>query len=108
MDGQTLNEIPRRALRLYTSLAGEFSRFLQTEVRRTTRTTLPLYKLLFSNMTRLETIAGELENNNQVQTAAQTLEQSAQRTVTRIIEPEQQEDPPSSGIFSFFTKSNRS
>ena len=104
MDGQTLNEIPRRALRLYTALAGDFSRFLQTEVRRTTRTTLPLYKLLFSNMTRLETIASELEDNKAVQTAAQTLEQSAQNTVRQIIEPEQQEDPPSTGIFSFFTK----
>jgi hypothetical protein len=100
MDGQTLNEIPRRALRLYTALAGDLSRFLQTEVR---RTTLPLYKLLFSNMTRLEAIASELEDNKEVQTAAKTLEQSAQRTVTRIIDPEPEDATPT-GIFSFFTK----
>jgi hypothetical protein len=107
MDGQTLNTLPRRALKLYKNLAAAFSRFLQVQVTRNGPTKVPLYKLIFSNMARLDSIAGELEDNDQVHAAAQTLEQSAQRTVDQIIEPGSEEGPLT-GIFSFFSKKSTS
>jgi len=87
LDGQTLNELAEeRARQLYRQLMQAFKRFLDVDVpvgQRERRT--PLYKLLFSNLTRLELVAMDLRTHPAVGEAAAALEASAQRIIEAIV-----------------------
>ena len=85
-DGDTLNGIPERALKLYARLSKAFGRFI--EVRVTSghrRVRLPLYKLIFANVSNLEPLAGRLRKTYRVVQAAKTLEQESQRVIDDLL-----------------------
>ncbi|NQT53714.1 hypothetical protein HQ576_16775 [bacterium] len=95
LDGGVLNEIPQQALRQYAELLRAFGAFIQIEVpwgarslrpplgRRCLR--VPLYRLIFGNMSRLGRVAKALGDVDEVRRAAAALEATAQRIIDQIL-----------------------
>ncbi|MBN1567790.1 MAG: hypothetical protein JXA73_08070 [Acidobacteria bacterium] len=64
LDGAALNDIPKRALRCWGSLSQAFRRFLNTDVAwGNRRIKMPLYKVIFSNFSRLHLVSGALRED---------------------------------------------
>lgn len=86
LGGSELNQIPQKALCLYTRLSRSFSHFLGTEVIWGYRKiNLPLYKIIYGNFTRLNLVGKELEDNYSVKNAVVCLEAEAQAIIKEII-----------------------
>lgn len=86
MDGAAINEVPRKALGLYARLSSAFGRFLSMETacgRR--RVPLPLYKVLFGNLPRLDPIAKGLKADPRAREAARRLEQESRAIVGELV-----------------------
>jgi hypothetical protein len=74
LDGAALNRLPDKALKLYTRLSKAFGQFLELQVTwGGRRVRLPLHKLVLANVTRLGTVAEELNANTVVREAAERL-----------------------------------
>lgn len=86
LDGSSLNALPEKALKLYTRLTQAFSKFIGVEVPwGTARIRVPIYKLLFANLTRLPYVAEALQADHDAQAAAQRLEQDAQLIIDGLV-----------------------
>jgi len=87
LDGDELNELPKKALNLYVQLSRAFSQFLQTEVEWGSRSLkTPLYKIIFGNFFRLDGIAGALTRDQGLVQASRKLDQSAEAIIGYIFE----------------------
>jgi len=85
-DGDAVDEVPRRALRLYGQLATSFGAFLNTDVPSPHGGTMPLYKRLFANVDRLELVAEALVDHEAVDTSAVSLEEASQAIVDELLD----------------------
>ena len=86
LDGAAINELPRKALKLYARLSAAFGRFLAVEVKWGHRqATVPLYKLVFGSFSRLALVAKGLKDDKHISEAAQKLEQESQAIATEIV-----------------------
>jgi hypothetical protein len=84
--GSDLNDISRRALASYASLSREYGRFLATEVKwRCDGPKLPLFKSIFGNFYRLESLAGLAEPNADLVEASKRLESSSENAIAEVI-----------------------
>jgi len=85
--GQELNDVPQQALKLYPHLSRAFSRFLGQEVAwGRDQIAVPLYKLIYGNFYRLESVAQVLENNPEVREGKMVLENAAGELVGAMVE----------------------
>ena len=86
LDGKELNEIPQKALKLYSRLSRAFSRFLQMEVTWSNRrAVLPLYKLIFGNFYRMKLVAEALRENSEVSRGKEELEKESHIIIDKIM-----------------------
>jgi hypothetical protein len=86
LDGAAINDLPRKAIKLYVRLSSAFSSFLGVEVQwGHCKARVPLYKLVFGNFSRLALVAGRLSDDTHIQTAAQRLEKESQTIVSEIV-----------------------
>ncbi|MEW6366940.1 MAG: hypothetical protein AB1714_20115 [Acidobacteriota bacterium] len=85
LDGSALNALPREAQRLYVKLCKAFGRFLRTEVRWGWRNTaVPIHKLLFANVPRLELVGNALKGTPAVAEAVAHIEEVAAGVISDI------------------------
>jgi hypothetical protein len=87
LDGKALAEVPQAALKLYPGLSRAFSRFLAVELpwgRK--RALVPLYKLLFANFSRLDTVRQAIVEKEEPMQAAELLEKQSQAVVRALLE----------------------
>ncbi|MBN1894357.1 hypothetical protein JW906_07665 [bacterium] len=87
LDGDELNELPKKALNLFIQLSRAFSQFLQTDVEwgsRSIRT--PLFKIIFGNFYRLDGIAAALIRDQGLVRASQKLDKTAESIIEHIVE----------------------
>jgi hypothetical protein len=78
IEGRFLNELPRRATRLFTLLSRSFSTFLSTLVPwGPDKISQPLWKLLYAHIGRLERVAWALNRNKVMIRARTALENQA-------------------------------
>lgn len=86
LDGATINDLPRRALKLYVRLSAAFSRFLSVEICwGHQKATITLYKLVFGNFSRLPLIAAQIKEDSCIRSAALRLEQEAFMIVGEVV-----------------------
>jgi hypothetical protein len=84
--GSDLNGIGRRALTCYASLSREYAAFLSTGVKwRSDRPRHPLFKLVFANFYRLESLAGLTEMNAGLIEGCERLESSSRAVISEVI-----------------------
>jgi len=86
LEGEELNNMSQNVLPLYSKLSKKFMQFLSTEVIWGIRgVKVPLYKLIFSNFSRLEVLKNKLLRNNAIVSAAEKLENSADVIMKSIL-----------------------
>jgi len=86
LEGGALTEIPQKALKLYSRLSLHFSKFLKTEVSWGNRNvTIPLYKLLFGNFSRLDTVWPHLHKKDLFRKATRALETESQNLIAELL-----------------------
>jgi hypothetical protein len=86
LDGGALNDVPQRALKLYAALSKAFGCFLRVEVSwGCHQAQVPIYKLVFGNLSRLELVGKALSRNQTVMAAGARLEAEAQKIIAAII-----------------------
>jgi hypothetical protein len=86
LDGKALAEVPQAALKLYPGLSRAFSRFLALELpwgRK--RALVPLYKLLFANFSRLDTVRQAIAERDELKQASELLEKQSQAVIQAIL-----------------------
>ena len=84
-EGSALNELPKQALKRYARLARAFAQFVRVEVKWGPRETkLPLYKLLFANLNRLDEVAKRVRSHPKLELAAKTLEDEAAAIILEL------------------------
>lgn len=85
--GGTVDEVPRLAQQLYRQLAISFGAFLTIQVSSTgSRAEVPLYKLIFGNIERLDRVAADLDGNEAVLAAAEKLNEDSRTMVEMILD----------------------
>lgn len=78
IEGGTLTELPRKAAHLYKKLSRAFSGFLLSETTwGYNKVTMPVWKLLYANFTRLDLICSSLMQDNKITPKIQQLEREA-------------------------------
>lgn len=78
LDGGALNELPQQARQHYKGLLAAFSRFLATEIAWGARSQqIPLWKVLYGNFSRLESIGSVLRQGPELVRASTTLDRAA-------------------------------
>jgi len=88
LDGEAINNIPKKALVQYSRLTRAFGIFLRVEVAWGNRkTAMPLYKLLFGNFSRLEKVGPMLKNDPELAPAISQLERQAARAIQAMVCP---------------------
>jgi hypothetical protein len=86
LQGSELDEIPKNTLPLYARLIGAFSEFLEVGVIwGIENVELPLYKLIFSNFSRLDLVSAKLRENPDIVAAAGKLESTSQEVIGKIV-----------------------
>jgi hypothetical protein len=84
--GSDLNDIGRRALTYYAFLSREYGRFLSTNVKwEAGGPKYPLFKLIFGNFYRLESLAGLADLNTDLVEASRRLESSSEHVILEVI-----------------------
>ncbi len=87
LDGAALNELPQEAIKLYGKLSRAFNRFLELEVAwGYQHLNVPLYKLVFGNFARLDSIGKALAADRCITEAGERLEVEAQAIIDRTVE----------------------
>jgi hypothetical protein len=87
LDGKALAEVPQAALRLFPGLSRAFSRFLALELpwgRKQAH--VPLYKLLFANFSRLDTVREAIAATDELNRAAEALEKQSRAVILSLLE----------------------
>lgn len=86
LDGDALNSLPEKALKLYVRLGSAFGRFLRTEVRwGRVGATVPIGKLIFANFSRLDLVAPSLKDNEVLAEASRVFEDQAREVIDRML-----------------------
>jgi hypothetical protein len=86
LDGAVLNQIPDKALKLYSRLSRAFGQFIEVPVTwGHRRVKLPLYKLIFANTSRLAQVAVELQETPHIRQAADRLENESKRVIEGML-----------------------
>jgi hypothetical protein len=86
LDGSALNALPQQALPLYVRLSQAFNRFLEVEIPWGHRQLqVPLAKLLWGNVSRLELVGSALKDHAAVREAGARLEAVAQEVIERVL-----------------------
>jgi hypothetical protein len=83
LDGEALARVPQTALRLYPRLSQDFAEFLKVDVP-WGRQEAPLYKLLFANFSRLETVHEAVGRRRKLKKAARVLEGKSQAIINTL------------------------
>lgn len=87
LEGSEIDKVPQKALRLFSNLSRHFGKFFALEVPwGETSNQVPLYKLIFSNLSRLELIKEMLADNDAVCEGREKLEAVAESTLAEINE----------------------
>ena len=85
-DGAALASLPQRVRPLYFRLSRAFGTFLKKEVQwKSGLNPLPLYKILFANMSRLDILQENLKDNAAVNEAAKKLNQESDAIIEKIL-----------------------
>lgn len=86
LDGGALTKIPQAARTGYSGLLKEFDSFLSMEVAWSRdKIAQPLWKLVYSNMDRLDLVEDEIANAKQLATAAGRLDAAAEATTKLLV-----------------------
>jgi len=86
LDGARLNSLPEQALGLYYHLCNAFSCFLEVRVNwGYRRLSVPLYKILYANYSRVALIAASLIGEESIKGAAKVLECEARTIIAEIV-----------------------
>jgi hypothetical protein len=86
-DGATLAALPQKVRPLYSQLSAAFSSFLKQEVLwREGRSPLPLFKVLFGNLSRLELLPEMLKGDSVLKAAVEKLEKESGAIIGKILE----------------------
>ncbi|MBN2372928.1 hypothetical protein JXL19_03970 [bacterium] len=86
LDGGQLNEIPQKALSLYSRLSISFSQFLDTEISwGYHRIRIPLYKIIYGNFYQLDIVGRILREDHEVKNGAARLESDSQAIIREIL-----------------------
>lgn len=86
LDGRALAEVPQAALRLFPALSQTFNRFLGVEVPWGRRNVpVALYKLLFANFSRLESVRKAIAEKDELRRAAEALEKQSQAVIQALL-----------------------
>jgi len=86
LEGDMLNTLPLHAIRLYSNLSIAFSKFLATEVSWSTqKSKTPLWKILYANFSRLETVARDLTGDKRLSKAGRKLENQSRGIINSVI-----------------------
>jgi hypothetical protein len=85
-DGDALNNIPKLAQRCYLSLSKKFNGFLAKEViYGNYGMKSPIYKVLFGNLSRLDTVYESLEKDDELSDNIKELERVSELAIEEII-----------------------
>ncbi len=86
LDGAAINHVPRKALTLYTRLAGSFRLFLDCKAPwGRYRLPMAVRKIVLGNFGRLPMVADILKNDDAIRQAVQTLENESQSVTAEIL-----------------------
>lgn len=87
LDGDALNRIPRQALGLYPVLSRAFGEFLAVEAPwGEGKALVPLFKIVFANLSRMEAIVAQLAINAAVADAMFDLEKQARVVADAVLD----------------------
>jgi len=85
-NGQTITDLPQRAGKLYKRLTQAFGRFLATEVTWGVRgLTLPLWKIVYANVSRLEMVKQSMKGNAAMLEAAGNLRKASTEIIDELL-----------------------
>ncbi len=85
MDGGRLDRIWSEALPMYRGLTSAYLRFIKTEIRwGPLRQTTPLWKVVFGNYPRMQSLSGALRANSSAAKAARELERTSAGILERF------------------------
>lgn len=85
-NGETLTELPERAGRLYKRLTHTFGRFLATEISWGARgLTLPLWKVVYANVSRLDMVKRSMKGNPAMLEAAGNLRKASAEIIDELL-----------------------
>ncbi len=86
-EGGVLTELPQKAANLYKRLSRAFSGFLQQEtIWGHSRIRMPIWKLLYSNFSRLDQICKTLKEDDKIVTIMGQLEGEAKGIINELLE----------------------
>lgn len=86
LEGDRLNDMPRRAADLYKRLANSFRGFLATEVVwGPLKLQTPLWKLLYGNVSRFNLIGRALKGDPRMADSTASLEKTAQAVINELL-----------------------
>lgn len=86
LDGADLAQMPNRTIHLYKKLTDAFRLFLNTEVTwGQGRNSLPLWRIIYANVTRLSHVKDELRQSGQLLKAREQLETVSNSVISRTL-----------------------
>ncbi len=92
LDGKALAEVPQAALRHFPALSRTFSRFLAVEVPwGRSKALVPLYKLLFANFSRLDSVRSTIAATDELRKAAERLEKQSLVVIQTLLDGAEKE-----------------
>jgi hypothetical protein len=87
LDGKALAEVPQAALKLFPRLSRTFNRFLTVDLPWGRKQAMvPLYKLLFANLSRLDTVCQAIAEKEELRQAADSLEKQSQAVIQALLD----------------------
>jgi hypothetical protein len=87
LDGKALAEVPQAALKHFPGLSRAFSRFLAVELPwGRSKTSVPLYKLLFANFSRMETLRNAITEKEELLKAGELLEKQSLSVIDALLD----------------------
>lgn len=86
MEGKQMNDLPKQAIEKYKQLTKAFHQFLAKEIEwGQKRLKLPLWKIIYSNYSRLKFVQNELKNNPQLDKIKCELEITANSIILSVL-----------------------
>lgn len=87
LDGKALAEVPQAALKHFPRLSRTFSRFLAVELPwGGQQAPVPLYKLMFANFSRLDTVRKAITEKEELHQAAESLEKQSEAVIQSLLD----------------------
>lgn len=86
LEGSVLDKLPNQVLRQYSKISSAFNKFLKTEIKwGVHECSMPLYKILFGNFSRLESVGDKLRQNPQISKSKKELEDISAQVISDIL-----------------------